>query len=375
MFGASEQERFLAAMFSDQYGAEQGGKELLRFLDQLAQVQLPFDLVGQMRRLDRPGFAGFECGLPPQFYYFVPGAGYGGHNPPPSDPLAPGFVYAVDGGGLNFGNPLRLKRALAALLRLLTAAQEEARRNLAVASKHLSTVEELVWAGVWQPPYEVERPVAGGAKSHDWKIVFHDLTLNLECKFVPASWPALVDGDEFRLMKGALLGKAGAQLPNPAPTGTVNVAAITGIAPVNDGLRQLCHSELQDHPHVPVIVYADIVGQMTVFSLSNELAEQVHRKLERLPADEFGGFATITSYRPENARRLAARQTQPATAGDPSRPSGLVELVVKSLPPRRLFTLPPPQYPYRFALDKRLPSGEPVFVWVPPFLPTETVRS
>ncbi len=366
MFGGSEQERLLAAMFSDKYG-ERGGAELLRFLDQVAQVTLPFDLVEQMRRRDYPGFAGFESGLPSRFYYFVPGSGYGGHHAPPHDPLSPNFVYAIDGVGLNFGDPLRLRRALTALLALPPADQREARLGLGLATKHLSTVEELVWAGVWQPPFRVERPPSGAAKSHDWRIVFPELVLNLECKFIPASWAALVDGDDFRLMKGTLTGKASAQLPNLVPAGSRNVAAVTGITPVDDNLRRLCFSELRDQPSVEVIAYADIAGQITVFSLLPEAGQQVYERLERWPADEFGGFAAVASNRPENERRRTERKKQ-ATTMSTGTTHGLVEFKVESRPPRKFLVPPPPQYPYRYELEKRLPTGEPIFRWVPPFL-------
>lgn len=190
----------------------------------------------------------------------------------------------------------------------------------------------------------------------------------MECKFRPASWAKLVDGEAFDLMRGSLAREAAYQLPKPAPPGSLNVVAVTGLAPVDGGLRRLCWSELNAYPSVGVIVYATIVGQISVFSRSSSLAERVQRRIEPWPADEFGGFATITTFRPENARRVEARRGQPIVAEAKS-PSGLVELRVTHPPARKPLNRPPPEYPYRRELERRLDSGKPIFRMVPPFLP------
>jgi hypothetical protein len=158
IYGARDSERLLTSCFTEQYGSVTGGVKLAEFLQILAGVRLPFDLEAQMRRQDHPGFPGFECGLPSKFYYFVPNSGYGGHNPIPADALHPSFVYAVDGIGLNFGCPLRLKRALEVLQSLKMEDQIEARHGLAVSSKHLATVEELISAGMFETPHSICRP-------------------------------------------------------------------------------------------------------------------------------------------------------------------------------------------------------------------------
>jgi len=366
MFGTDYQDRLLANLFDEQYGRD-AGAELHRFLENLKQVTLPFEFREQVRCREYPGFPGFECGLPPKYYYFVPGSCYGGHNLTPDDPLNPSFVAVADGIGLNFGCPLRLKRALAVVLSLQPMHQTEPRRGLLSSTKHLPTVEELIWASIWISPCEIERPETTGQKSHDWQIEFPDSRFNMECKFTPASWAALVDGDAFALMRGALAKKASLQLPNPVPSRSINIVAITGIAPVNDQLRLLCWQELNDYPNVQVIMYSDVVGQVAIFSLSEDIAEQVRKRVALWRADEYGGYATVASYRPETARRSAARLVQPVSNIDPV-PKGLVEIPISHLPPRRLRVPPPAEYPYRFNLERRLASGEPIFEWVPPFL-------
>jgi hypothetical protein len=329
-------------------------------------------LAEQTRQEDYPGFPGFECGLPSRYRYFVPGTCYGGHQAFPDDPLDPSFVSAVDGIGLNFGSHLRLKRALEVLLALPAEDQKEPRDGLAAATKHLATVEELVWAGIWKMPFTVSKPSSDGKKSFDWKIQFSDFRLNLECKFTPANWAKVVDGHDFELMRGSLARKVSAQLPNAVSLNCISAVAVTGISPIDDSFRRLCQNELHEYPNVGVILYGDVVGQTSVFSLSSALASQVYQRVEPWTADEFGGFSTVTSHRPETARRKAARESKPAVMPNETNSQELIEIEMDYLPPKRIHPLPPKEYPYRFELETRLETGEPIFRWVSRFLPIET---
>ncbi len=366
MFGSREGKKLLVQLFNEQY-EQQGPLKLHKFLGDARGIELPFDLIDQMRRRDYPGFSGFEAGLPSSFYYFVPGSSYGGHQERPDDPLDPTFVAAADGIGLNFGCPLRLEQAIGVLLHLTKDDQSESRIGLATATKHLSTVEELIWAGIWRQPFAITRPThSPGRKSHDWQIVFPEITINLECKFTPASWARLVDGNGFQLMAGALAKKASAQLPDLNPN-SINVVAVTGIATADDGLRHLAWSDLSAYPRVQVIIYTDIVGQATVFSLSPTMARSVHDRIQPWPADRYRGFSSVVSFRPENARRANARNNHELCARPFVSPD-LVELPVKCLAPKTIFLAPPPEYPYRFELMTRLETGEPIFKWIPPFI-------
>ncbi len=364
---ATGPEKLIAEAFLQRYGAH-AGTELEAFLNDVRQVQLPFELIEQVRRREYPGFAGFESGLPPTYYYFIPGTNYGGYIAPPSNPLERNFVASVDGSGLNFGSLIRLKHALATLLKLPIDEQQEPRQQLSQSCSHLAAVEELIWAGIWVPPVVVTHPSVGVQKSHDWLIKFPEVILNLECKFVPSTWAKTVDGEEFELMRGVFAGKASAQLPNPPPAGTINATAISGIWVVNDDFRRLCWSELTMFPNVAVIIYGSLAGEMTVFSLSVELADQIRKRIVPWPADEFGGFVPIAFHRGEAERRRAARAAQTLPSHTPL-PEGLVEVRISSLPPRRLLVRPPEKYPYRYTLVRRLATGEPIFEYVPPFLP------
>lgn len=172
-------------------------------------------------------------------------------------------------------------------------------------------------------------------------------------------------------MKGTLAGKASAQLPNPQPPDSINVVAVTGISPIDDSFRRLCETELDDYPNIAVIMYGDVVGQTSVFSLSAVLASEVYKRIKPWAADEYGGFSTITSHRPETARRRTARGHKRPIDTAKSSSKKLVEMEIDYLPPRQTYTLPPAEYPYRFELEKRLEIGEPIFRWIPPFLPVE----
>jgi len=366
MFGGATGEQFLTQLFVDQYG-DCGPQRLHEFLRRLSGVELPFSVLEQMRKQEFPGFPGFECGLPPSYYYFVPGTCYGGHQSHPADPLDPSFVATVDGAGLNFGCPIRLEMALYILFSLSASDQQEPRVGLKAATKHLATVEELLWAGAWKSPLSIGRRTSQECgRSHDWRLQFEDVTLNVEAKFVPANWVSIVDGDDFQLMRGALAKKASAQLPSMR-TGHINVVVVTGIAPVGNELRMLVADDLTTYPNVQAIVYGDIVGQATVFSLSKEFAHQVHKRLQSWPADRFRGFSTVTTQRPENARRAKARARIPSR-WIATTPSTLVEIGLENLAPKKTYLAPPQDYPYRFELKERLSTGEPIFTWIPPFL-------
>lgn len=145
------------------------------------------------------------------------------------------------------------------------------------------------------------------------------------------------------------------------------MVAITGISPVDDSFRRLCQNELREYANIGVVIYGDVVGQASVFSLSQNLALQVYERIKPWPADAFGGYSTITTHRPETARRKAARGAGPSNISEKLPPLELVEIKVQHLPPKQTHFLPPMEY--RFELERRLETGEPIFRWVPPYKP------
>ena len=184
IFGHNPSESLLAVLFLDRYGVN-AWEMLGSFLAAVARTELPFDLLNQIRRHDYPGYPGYEDGLPSMYYYFVPASGWGSDHAFPADPLDPAFVRSMDGFGLNFGCPLRLKRAIEVLEQLPSEEQRGSRDGLASSTRHLSTVEELLWFDVWKEPCDRHHMLETTEKTYDWSITFADLALRLECKFRP----------------------------------------------------------------------------------------------------------------------------------------------------------------------------------------------
>jgi len=361
LFGHKPSEILLSELFVDRFGA-QAWQMLEAFLAALGRTALPFDLPEQLRRHEFPGYPTYEQGLPNLYYYFVPDSGWGSDRPFPSDPLDPAFVHSMDGFGLDFGCPLRLKRAIELLESLSPHEQRECREGLKSATKHLPTVEELLWLDVWRNPSKRERVLQKATKSHDWRIAFNEVALRVECKFRPSDWPRLIDGSAHLPLPGALSGRARKQL-GQAELNEINVVAVTGDAGVTDQFRRFCRDELAAAENVGAIVYRTFAGETTVFSLNSATAQLVADRIPPQEAQPFQPFYLVFPNRVETAKRLKYRQ-DPI---DPlANPVDLIEIAVPSLPARRIFQAPP--LPYRRNLTKRLATGEPVFEHVPPYV-------
>ncbi len=354
----------MAALFLDRFRSD-AWQRLDPFLVRVGRTQMPFDLLAQTRKHEYPGYHGYEQGLPTLYYYFVPESGWGSESAPPSDPLDPAFVRSMDGFGLNFGCPLRLARALELLEQLPPEQQTDCRRGLASSTQHLATVEELIWLDTWREPSTTERILETTRKTYDWAIGFDDVTLRLECKFRPSDWPRLIDGSAHLPMVGALTGKAREQL-GAAGAGELNVLAVTAVAPVSDAFRDFCRDELERARNIDALVYRRFVGETAVFALDAQVSSTIAQRIPPQPAQPFQPFYFMFTNRAEAARRQSQRQSESHTVSAVSEVK-LHEIEIPSLPPRQVFQEPP--LPYRCELRQRLPSGEPMFAHVPPYLP------
>lgn len=363
IFGGDTSETLLSGLFVDRFGAK-AWEMLESFLAAVARTELPFDLLRQIRKHEYPGFPTYEEGLPTVYYYFVPNSGWGSDRAFPSDPLDPAFVRSMDGFGLNFGCPLRLKRAIEVLEQLPREEQRGSRDGLASSTKHLSTVEELLWFDMWKEPSEKHHMSETTKKTYDWSIAFSDVALRLECKFRPSDWPRLIDGAVHFPLPGALVGKAREQLGTPGRD-QVNVLAVTGIASVSDEFRGFCRDELSAATNIGALVYRSFAGETSVFSLDGIIAGLIAQKIPSQEAQPFQPFYFVMPDRKQAARRQEQRRTNNRSKAGP-RPADLVEIAIPSLPPRKVFSVPP--LPYRCNLAQRRPSGEPVFEHVPPYL-------
>ncbi len=363
VFGSGDSEQLLSALFLRRYGSR-AWEFLERFLGALSRTELPFDFFEQLRRREYPAYPGYEDGMPTIYYYFVPNTTWGSASPPPPDPLDKAFVYSMDGFGLNFGCPLRLARAIEVLEQLSPEEQRNSRHALASSTKHLPSIEELLWFDVWPTASARQRVVEGTTKTFDWSMSFHDITFRVECKFRPSDWPRLIDGPAYSPIPGSLTKKARQQL-GIAREGEINVLAVTGIAEVTDPFRSFCSEELRHAGNIDVLVYQRFVGQISVFSLCAKAAAEVAERIPAQPAQPFQEFYFFVTNRQQAALRSARRRGVGSTP-EKTEVANLTELTISSLPPRRYLQEPP--LPYRYELSRRLPSGEPIFEYVPPYL-------
>jgi hypothetical protein len=351
--------------FTARYGSAESG-EAVRFKSRVADLRLPFDFEANLSRFDYPGYPSFETGLPSAFRYFVPGALHGSHRPYPEQVLDSGFVAVSDGDGLNFGNPFALDLALSVLATLSPADQAEPLEGLRAPSKHLAAVEELVTVAMWPMNASVCRPKKlKVGKNFDWVIECENLHFNVESKFRPVTWALIVDGPEFQLMPGVFAGDADSQLPPIVPE-SINIVAVSGLAPMTDSLAQLIGEELAKATRVQVIVYRDLVGQRHVTSLDRNLAVEVNRRLMPWATDKLGRyFCNVIWNRSQQSARSQARTRLPRPRRRTNyTPPHILEARCIHTPT----TLAIPSIPYRSDLVGRLPSGEPLFECIVPYL-------
>ena len=142
---------------------------------------------------------------------------------------------------------------------------------------------------------------------------------------------------------------------------------LTGFAHMTDQFRAFCCESLRAHPNIHVLIYRTYALQTSVLSLDQHCAQQVHSMLTRFAADEFQIFYFVVPNRGEVARRGEARGTSQVKPPQSPPAEGLFELSVDAHPPKAYLT--PQPLAYRFDLQERLPSGEPVFRYIPPYLP------
>lgn len=364
LFGADPAEALLSELFVDRFG-NSAWDELQAFLRIVSRTNLPFDLSEQLRRHEYPGYPGYEQGLPTVYYYFVPESGWGSEHAFPTKPLDPGFVRSMDGFGLNFGCPLRLKRALELLESLPISEQKSCREGLASPTKHFPMVEELLWLEVWKDGTDKHHLQETTTKTHDWNIIFPDKLLRVECKFRPSDWPRLIDGSAHFPLAGSLTRKASEQLGRAA-LNELNVLAVTGVAPITNAFQEFCSAELQQAKNIAALVYRSFAGETALISKDHDVAAEISDKIPPQEAQPFQPFYFLCTHRAEAQRRQQhrAKATRESLLG-----ANVTRIDIESLPPRKILFEPP--LPYRMNLVKRLPTGEPVFEHVPPYLPLD----
>ena len=337
----------------------------IRRLDaHLAAVELPFDFSAQLRELAYPPQPGLPNGMPSLIYYFVPNSRRGTDQPAKEDPLHPSFVNASDGVGLNLGCPVRLLRALDALIQLSPTDQQSPRSSLRAASDHLSTVEELLWLTGWKSPSSLRRggQFAGIRGDVDWALQANGHPIYVEAKFRRSDWPRLSDGQAYSRMGEGFLSSAAHKFPDPPQVAAIHIVGITTFDNIDEDIMHGIGHELEATPQIHVVVIRSMLQMTHVISLGVEIRDRVLGLLNIPAVLDYPANYGVLYHRGQRDKRLASRPPQ----GDEGKPSAAV---CWSLQPQGIVPFPMPEPSlYRLNIPSRGSDGEPHFQIVPKYL-------
>jgi hypothetical protein len=363
---ASGGDTLLQACFRWRFSGR-ASENLAEFYHLLATVELPFDLVSQMRNRDFPGYPGFEDGWPDYYYYFVPDSGWGSVRPFPADSLDKDFVYSTDGSGLNFGCPLRLYRALQTIEKLGHESLPEILRLLGQPTTHLPAVEEVLWADLWKPEALVQRGAAPvvGQPWFDWSVASAKTTFRLECKFRPSDWPRISDPNHLPL-PGQILARAARQFPALKDEQSLNCVGLTLMQPATPPFLAALEAELKQYQNVSAVICKSFTDEKVVCSLDQQTARTVAGSIDIRRPDTFQLTYPIMEHLKERDKRVEGNAPSERKLMAPT--ENLCCLRVDALKAERRFIMPPE--PYRSNLVSRnQETGEPTFETIVPRLP------
>lgn len=337
----------------------------LRRLDRhLASVELPFDLKAQLRELTYPPQPKLPNGLPSFIYYFVPNSRRGTDQPTQEDPLHPSFVNACDGIGLNLGCPVRLLRALDALVQLASDDQRQPRAGLRTAPEHLSAVEELLWLTGWKSPSLLRRggQFAGIRGDVDWALQASGYPIYVEAKFRRSDWPRLSDDKTFSRVGEGFLSSAAHKFPDPPQVAALHIVGITTFDNIDEDIMHGIGHELEATPQIHAVVIRSLLQMTHVISMSVEIRDRVLGLLNTPVISDFPVNHGVFYHREQRDKRVANRQSQP-TAATTSK------AVCWSLQPHGVVPFPMPEPGlYRLKIPSRGTDREPHFQIVPKYL-------
>lgn len=330
----------------------------------LSRLNLPFKFRLQLRELRYPPQPGFPNGIDSFVYYYVPNSGWGSNKQFPADPLHRDFVYYSDGIGLNLGCPVRLLRALDAFERLSPSDQIEVQAGLANSSKHLATVEEILWLDAWRSPTDIRRGgrLDGATGDVDWTLKARGFPIYLEAKFRPSDWPRISEAEEFTPIEGSFLKKAAHKFPNLPAGGALHLVGITAFQNITLELVHMIGRELESHPNIHGVVFKTL-GQMThLLSVEPVVWSIVAGILARPAGADFPTNYFVPINIPQRNSRITERAKLPKARGEkpPSR------VLCDGLQPR--FDSPliiPPSKAYKLDVESRADDGEPRFIAIP----------
>ena len=333
-----------------------------RLAAHLSGVGLPFSIEGQLRETIYPPQPGLPDGLPSAISYFVPGTRQGSDQPSPAAALSPAFLRTGDGIGLNFGCPLRLLRALDALVQLPPGDQLTPLACLRDPSQHLATVEELLWLTGWRASKPQRGGQLPGAQGDiDWKMEAQGLTLFLEAKFRRSDWARLIEGPNFLNAGDGFLSKAVHKFPEAASPKHLHVVGVTTFDDINEDIVNQMGLELRAAPQIHAVVVRSLLQMTHVIALRQEVADMVLSLLDVPSGAEFPCHYPVIFHIEQREDRL--RQRLPRAKVE------AVSVFNHVLAPVGItrIEMPDPRL-YRLTAPSRGPDGEPVFEVIPKYL-------
>ena len=326
---------------------------------------MPFDFRAQVRELRFPAHSGFPNGYPSLVYYFVPNTGWGSERQFPSGPTDPEFVYCTDGIGLNLGCPVRLLRALDVLNRLAPEEQFEIRNGLKAATKHLATVEELLWLTAFRSPSCMKRggTIAKNGSDVDWFLKSSTFPFYIESKFRPSDWPRLSDQGTFLPMAGSFLGKVANKFPDPPHEAAIYCVGITVYQNLTDAILSQIGHELAACPQVHVVIFRTIVQMTHVISLDSGLRDPILSFLAIPSLRDYPINYAVFLHREQRDKRISLADENPPQSVQA--PHGVS---CWPLEPRSDGPIVFAGDAYRLNIASRGADGEPQFQAIPKYL-------
>jgi hypothetical protein len=359
LIGNSDPDALLDELFSRHF--EGDGVAKRQQLDAyLKAIELPFKLFDQIRELKMPLQAGQKKELPSLIYYYVPDSGWGLHQSEVEHPTDNNFVYRADGVGLNMGCPVRLLRALDLMDTLPPDERIEPQRELGNRTKHLSTVEELLWLEGWGSADNLRRggSLRGARGDVDWTFTVSGFPVFLEAKFRPSDWPRSIDNGTFIPIEWSFLRKAAHKFPEQPHDHGLHLVGITGYGNLTEDIVYMIGRELEQYPQIHGVVFRSFLQMTHAISLHEEVVAQT---LEFIGTRQVRDYPTNYCFVFDHAQRderVNIRRSNESTAEAREKPL----VTCRSKTPRMDETvIDVENADYRLEIENVAPDGEPTY--------------
>ena len=208
-----------------------------------------FDL--QLRHENFPLPGGVMLGIP---QYRIAGSPYNAVRPTKGHEM-----FRAQGSGLDCLDLLKLSRACEIGHTLLKHKDwpRSQGHKLRSPSDHVATIEEILWLGRWRDPEDIDlekKLVLGRSTNVDLAFCSGGISINMEVKYRPRTWIPRADGNFASTDLRSLFEGTEGKFPDEIPPDTLNVVAVTALAPVDNAFGQHATNFLEQHPEVSVVL-------------------------------------------------------------------------------------------------------------------------